>query len=84
MTEIYNASLAAGATSAELVVSALEPHGINSAVPCQVFSKNATTGALFNLGDVAPGYAVIIYPTTATLVIKNNSSAAGVVQLTAK
>jgi hypothetical protein len=84
MTEIHNASLAAGASSADLTVSPLEPHGVNAAVDAQVFSKNASTGVLYGLASVAAGSAVIVYPTTATLVVKNATSAAGVVQVTAK
>lgn len=84
MTEKYNASLAAGASSADLTVAALEPHGINPQVECQVFSKNLTTSKLFELAKLSPNQAAVIYPTTDTLVITNTSAAAGVVQLTAK
>lgn len=84
MTSIHNASLAAGASSAELTVSALEPHGVNASVPCEIYSKNATTGTLHPLVAVRDSAAIIIYPTSDVLVIKNVSTAAGYVQVTAK
>lgn len=84
MTTIHNASINSAATTADLTVSALEPHGVNAEVSCQVFSKNATSGKLFELVRLEGGQCAIVYPTTATLVVLNTSSAAGVVEVTAK
>lgn len=84
MTSIHNASLAAGASSAELTVGALEPHGVNAETDCQLFCKNATTGVLTEVARLTGGTSAVVYPTTNILVVKNTGSAAGTVQVTAK
>lgn len=84
MTEILNAEIAAGASSADLTVAALEPHGVNTEVACRVAAKNATSGTLHTLARLRAGEAVVVFPTTATLVIQSLDAAAGVVQVTAK
>lgn len=84
MTEIFNASLAAAASTTELAVAALEPHGINAEVECRVACLNETTEKLFTLARVPAGESVVVFPTTDVMVVTNISAGAGVVQVTAK
>lgn len=81
MTTVHNASLEAGASSAELTVLPLTLHGVNAETDCLIQCK-AATGKLFPMVRLAAGQSAIIYPTTATLVVKNIGTAAGCVQVT--
>ena len=82
MTTIHNASLDAGASSAELTVAALEPHGLMADVECVIYCMNGATAHA--VAHSKPGYTRVFYPTTATLKITNISDTAGVVMVTAK
>ena len=84
MTELHNASLAAGASSAAITVEALQPHGVNCDVETRVASRNATTGKLHTLARIEAGAAMVVYPTTNSLVLTNLGTASGNIQLTAR
>lgn len=84
MTEIHNASITAAASTADLDVTALEPHGVNAEVDCQVFAKNETTGKYLEMVRLRGGQAAVIYPTTDVIKVTNIGATDGVVQVTAK
>lgn len=69
MADIHNASLGAGASSAELAVTPLAPLGLTTDRPCTVYAKNAVTGGptwsvLYQAGV---DDARVIYPTSAII-----------------
>lgn len=84
MTTIHNASLDAGASSADLTVSPLEPHGLLAEVDCIVQAKTITNGKYVTLARVAAFDSVVIYPTSATIRLKNIGAAAGVIEFNAQ
>ena len=84
MTTIHNASLASGASSADLTVTPLEPHGVLAETDCLVQGKTITNDAYVTLARVSAFESVVIYPTTDTLRIQNIGPAAGVVELNAQ
>ena len=84
MTTVHNASLAAGANSADLTVIALNPHGVVPEVECLVQVKNATSGAYVTLARLPAKEASVIYPPTTTIRVTNISAGAGYIMVTAK
>jgi hypothetical protein len=84
MTTVHNASLDAGAASDDITVSALEPHGVLAETEALIQSKTTTNGKYMNLARVPAGDTVVVYPTSATLRVKNIGPAAGVIEVTAK
>lgn len=84
MINIHNASLEAGAASDDITVAALEPHGVLAETEALIQAKTTTNGKYVTLARVPAGDTVVVYPTSATIRVKNIGPAAGVIEVTAK
>ena len=81
MTTIHSASINAGATTAALTVTALDPHGLMASVDCRVYCVIDSTN--YEVARARAGETKVFYPLSDELVIENLSEAAGAVHITA-